>query len=578
MFVLFLNLMQNSAKAPFTNRDDLRSKMQGLIYGRMAFIFLLLLASWWWTNGYLAQSIQAFPQGLFLFFMCSALLTAVYQLLMHFSANLISQIRAQFLLDVLLITWLVMETGSAGSPYIALYIILISVTGIFLRKKDTLFIAAACAASFTVIAVLSAHIFNSQDSDLMPVSRIVQLVGVNVIAILIVGLLAARLSERTKVNDELKESTESFADLNVLHERIVQSIGSGLITTDLEKKVYAFNRAAEEISGLGSSDVIGHDVFSFFSPEIEAPVARCLAAVKGNEILTEHFEASIIPVNGNGGQPRQVSCSVSPLVSRSGATTGLILTFQDLTQIRLLEQTLRRTDRIAAVGRMAAGLAHEIRNPLGSMSSALQFLQEKVPPSTDESALMQVILRESDRLNSIITNFLAYARPPSDGFARKTQAVMDVGVAIDDCVVLLRHSPEAGDDHIIQFEMPKMPVKIQADETQIKQVFWNLLQNSLQAMPNGGKLTVELDDSPANFVNIVFSDTGSGMSVETRENLFEPFAEGARGTGLGLSIVHRIITGNGGRIDVQSEAGEGTSITLELPKRAISDRQSAVSG
>lgn len=558
--------MSSSEKAVSQINEDLRGKMSGLILGRLTLIFLLLLASWWWTNSYLAQSIQVFPSGLFLFFTCSIILTVAYWILPYFSRDYLGQVRVQFFMDMLLITWLVVETGDLASPYISLYIILISVVGIFLGKNDTLFIAGASAVSLTLLSVMSARIFNDIDSVAVPLSRIVQLVGVNVIALLLVGLLVARLSERIKVTDDLKEKAENFANLNVLHERIVQSIGSGLITTGLDKKIYAFNRAAEEISGRRSADVVGIDVFSLFSREIRIPVERCLAAVQGSEILTEHFEANITAAGSTNETSRQVSCSVSPLVSKSGQTSGLILTFQDLTQIRALEETLRRTDRIAAVGRMASGLAHEIRNPLGSMSSALQFLQEKVPPSTDEAALMKVVLRESERLNNIIANFLAYARPPSDGFTGDSSAIMDLGEAIGDCVVLLRHSPDIGDGHFLEYKMPQTPVKIKANETQIKQVFWNLLQNSVQAMPDGGKLQVELDDSAGSFVQIVFKDTGCGISAVTREHLFEPFAVGANGTGLGLSIVHKIITDHGGRIDVQSETGEGTRITLDLPR------------
>jgi two-component system sensor histidine kinase PilS (NtrC family) len=260
-----------------------------------------------------------------------------------------------------------------------------------------------------------------------------------------------------------------------------------------------------------------------------------------------------------------VACSVSPLFGRHGRFSGLIITFQDVTQIRQLEETLRRSDRLAAVGRMAAGLAHEIRNPLGSMSSALQFMQERSLPSPEEASLMNVVLRESDRLNGIITNFLAYARPSASGFSREISH-MDVGEALRDCFSLLRHSPEVRDVHIFDYEMPKTPVKLKANETEIKQVFWNLLQNSIQAMPNGGQLCVRLNNHTKKFVRIEFQDTGCGIGPETKKHLFEPFAIGARGTGLGLSIVHKIVTDHGGRIDVQSAAKKGTRITVDLPR------------
>jgi two-component system sensor histidine kinase PilS (NtrC family) len=395
----------------------------------------------------------------------------------------------------------------------------------------------------------------------------IQIIGFNNVAILLVGLIAARLAERRRVAEELKETAASFADLNILHERIVQSIGSGLITTDLEGKIYAFNRAAEEISGLRANETIGESVFSLMGDEIRPAVGQCLGAADGSGFLSEQFEAKIRTALRKDGLRRHVtvSCSVSPLFGRHGRFSGLIVTFQDVTHIRHLEETLRRSDRLAAVGRMAAGLAHEIRNPLGSMSSALQFMQERSRPSPEEASLMNVVLRESDRLNGIITNFLAYARPSANGFSRETTQ-MDVTQALRDCFSLLRHSPEVRDFHVLDCELPKTPVKLNANETEIKQVFWNLLQNSIQAMPNGGRLCVRLHDQPKKFVRIEFQDTGSGISPEAKKHLFEPFASGARGMGLGLSIVHKIVTDHGGRIDVQSAVRKGTRIMVDLPK------------
>ena len=255
----------------------------------------------------------------------------------------------------------------------------------------------------------------------------------------------------------------------------------------------------------------------------------------------------------------------SEVFGRHGRFSGLIITFQDVTQIRQLEDTLRRSDRLAAVGRMAAGLAHEIRNPLGSMSSALQFMQERSTPTPEEASLMNVVLRESDRLNGIITNFLAYARPTANGFSREN-AAMDIGQAIRDCVSLLSHSPEVSDFHVLDCNLPSEPITINANETEIKQVFWNLLQNSIQAMPNGGKLGVRLTEKGQNFVRIEFQDTGCGISAEAKKHLFEPFAHAARGMGLGLTIVHKILTDHGGRIDVKSSHKKGTRMPADLSK------------
>jgi two-component system sensor histidine kinase PilS (NtrC family) len=543
--------------------DNPVGKIKGLIFGRVALIFLLLLANWWWNSSYLELPEENFPGGLFLIFLFSLALTLPYLLLLHFNWNYQRQVRVQFLMDIILITGIIWQTGDVVSPYVTLYIILISVAGFFLGRNQTLFLAVFCAVCFSTLATLSAKSLIYSVSDAISDSRFMQIVAFNNVAVLIVGLLSGRFSERRRVNEELRETIELFADLHTLHERIVESIRSGLITTDLEGKIYAFNRAAEEISGLPASAVIGQSIFSIFGEQVRAFVDLSLGSVQSDEFKAEHFEAelSIHPT-----RRVSVTCTIAPLVGKTGKVTGLILNFQDLTQIRAMEETLRRSDRLAAVGRMAAGLAHEIRNPLGSMSSALQFLQEKVPPATSEADLMEVVLREADRLNRIITNFLTYARPSAGIFAREVLADTDVGEAIRDCMVLLKHSPEVKEYHSLEFELPATPVRIKANETQIKQVFWNLSKNSLQAMPEGGTLNIRVKEFPGKNVQIVFEDTGAGINAESLEHLFEPFAVGATGTGLGLSIVHKIVSDHGGRIDVQSRLKSGTKITVELPQ------------
>ena len=548
---------------PPADSDNLAGKLNGLIFGRIALIFLLLLVNWWWNTSYLQLKEENFPGGLFLIFMTSLGLTVPYLFLRRFNANLPFQVRAQFTIDIILITGIIWQTGDMVSPYVTLYIILISVAGFFLSRNETLVLAFLCAASFSLLAVLTAKSLIYTTSDAVEPPRFMQIVAFNNVAILIVGLLAGRFSERRRVNEELRETIELFSDLHILHERIVESLRTGLITTDLEGKIYAFNNAAEEISGVPASEVIGESIFSLFGEQIRAFVDLSLGSVETEEFRTEHFEAEIM-INSDERRVT-VACTIAPLVGKTGKVTGLILNFQDVTGLRAMEETLRRSDRLAAVGRMAAGLAHEIRNPLGSMSSALQYLQEKVPPATHEAELMEVVLRESDRLNKIITNFLTYARPSADIFGKEGYAETDIGEAIRDCMVLLKHSPEVKENHSLEFEPPATPVRIKANETQLKQVFWNLSKNSIQAMPDGGRLNISVRQSASKNVQIVFEDTGAGINPKSLEHLFEPFADGARGTGLGLSIVHKIINDHGGRIDVQSRQKKGTRITLELP-------------
>lgn len=531
-------------------------KIQTLIIGRLMAIFLLLVAGWIWHNGRLKLSFDTFPQDLFMVFLISVGLTIVYFFLLRLSENIRWQVRVQFFLDSLLITWLVWRTGDLTSPYITLFILLIGVASAFLSARGTLVIAAFCALLFTTLSIAVAASMIDSFGTLPETSRIIQIIGFHDVAFIVVGLLAARLSERHASGEQLKETTKTLANLRVLHERIIESIRSGLITTDLDGNIYTFNTAATEITGYAAQEMQGRSVFALLG-NIKEEIALSLAASDEGE-QPPRFESDLMTPDGFAVR---VGYGISPLFSEDGEKTGLIITFQDLTEIRSMEESVRRKDRLAAVGRVAAGLAHEIRNPLGAMRGAIQVLESTTPPQSAQSSLMEIILRESDRLNKIITNFLTYARPRVSNFSE-----VDVREAINDTFTLLRHSPEVKDNHLLEANLPEDPVLISADPTQLKQIFWNLARNALNAMPKGGYLRVSLEKIPHNRTRIVFSDTGCGMSASQVEQLFEPFSDSTTGgTGLGLSIVYQIVRDHGGTINVRSLINEGTIITVELP-------------
>ena len=537
-------------------------KVMRLVFGRVSLVLLLLLASFWRTGGFADLTAGSDnPDGLLLLFAATIAVSIVYILCLRLAPASLWQVRVQFAVDVISITWLVIHTGDIISPYVTLYIVLISVAGFFLGKNETLILAIICAVAFTSLSALASNGLLISSAGAQSESRILQIVGVNDVAILLVGLLAARLSERRRLGEELKHSEESFADLHLLHERIVESIGSGLIPTDLSGRIYAFNRAAEAITAVRAGHAIGKSATELFGRKVSQEVEKCLGSIRAGTPAEVRFETGF--QNGDGPPRVTAACSIAPLLGKSGDTTGLIITLQDVTHMRELEETVRRSDRLAAVGRMAAGLAHEIRNPLGSISSALQFLQERPGRPMDESRLMDIVLRESDRMNNIITNFLAFARPASNGLSSKRE-VIDVSASLSDCVALIKHSPESVSAH--EFVVDTEPgLLIEGDETQMKQVCWNLARNAIEAMPGGGRLTVSAFSEAGNVV-VLFADTGVGMEREMIDRVFEPFVSGSGGMGLGLSIVHRIVQEHGGRISINSHPGEGTAVRIEFPQ------------
>ncbi len=531
-------------------------RVQNLIIGRLIVICLIFATTWIWYSSRLDLSFESLLQGPFLIFSISIGLTIVYFLFARLSKRVEWQIWLQFVLDAFLITSLVWLTGDLTSPYITLYIVLISVSSLYLKPLSTLFMAFVCVLMFTALAVMTSLSYIEPTGSVQITSKVIQIVSFHTVAFLVVGLLAARLSDRRFSGEELAEATKSLASLRALHERIIESIRSGLITTDLAGNIYTFNAAATEITGLRSDEMRGKQLFSLFG-NIQQQIDLTFSAVAKGEPLPR-FEADL---SSPDGFALRIGYSISQLFSEENKATGLIITFQDLTEIRSMEENARRKDRLAAVGRVGAGLAHEIRNPLGAMRGAIQVLQSSTPPESMQASLMDIILRESDRLNAIITNFLSYAKPKVGNYSE-----IDVGEAIRDTLTLLRHSPDVRTDHKLVEILPSYPILISADITQLKQIFWNLARNAIQAMNDGGTLSIELESMPSDRIKIVFTDTGQGMSQEAVERLFEPFANSTSGgTGLGLSIVYQIIRDHNGTINVRSIEGSGTVITVELP-------------
>jgi two-component system sensor histidine kinase PilS (NtrC family) len=220
--------------------------------------------------------------------------------------------------------------------------------------------------------------------------------------------------------------------------------------------------------------------------------------------------------------------------------------------------------RLAAVGEMAAGIAHEIRNPLASMSGSIQILRQELPLSAEQEQLMDIVLRESERLNSTIRSFLAYARPQ-----RFAIATLDLRRALNDTALLLRNSADVLEGHAIEVDLPESELWYEADEGQIKQIVWNLATNGLRAMPTGGclRLSGAFDPSSDELVLSV-QDEGIGLMPEDIEGLFQPFhGSFAKGSGLGLAIVHRIVSDYHGQIQVASQPGAGTTVSVRFPAR-----------
>ena len=519
---------------------------------------LVLLAGALWARGTFASNLPDAIQSIKPLVVVVAALTLVYSAALVIWKNYLLQARVQFVGDVLLVTWLVWITGAVRSPYTALYIVVISAASWFIGARGALITSIGSAAAFNACALLllSGVV---QASSLRPeesLPAVIQTMGLADLSFLVVGLLAAKLAERQLHSDvQLAAATRSLADLRALHERIVESIRSGLITTDLAGQIYTFNAAAEEITGYTSEEVSGKHASMFFG-EMKRQILDSMEAAATGKV-SPRFEVDSLT---QSGFMLHLGFSIAPLFLESGEKSGFVITFQDLTDVRVMEETARRQDRLAAVGRLAASIAHEIRNPLAAMRGSIQMLRSELKEDSDHAQLMQIILRESDRLNKIVTDYLNYARPRPAAMEK-----VDVCELIRETLKLLRNSPELSDGHILNEDLRAASLIVKGDAEQLKQVCWNVARNALQSMPKGGEFNVTAHRTDAHRVHINFKDSGCGMSPEQVERLFEPFTSTTGGTGLGMSIVYQIIRDHSGTINVRSREGKGTTISVELP-------------
>lgn len=382
-------------------------------------------------------------------------------------------------------------------------------------------------------------------------------VAANVGGLLAVALLVGHLSESlSQTGADLARATSSLADLTTVSQRVIDSMTGGLIVTDAQGSVVLFNRTAEAITGRRASDVLGQPVAQVL-PLAGSYQRESLAPVRLDSEFTR-LDGSVIALGA----------TIAPLLAEGGQRVGQLITFQDLTLIKQRETERQRQERLAAVGEMAAGIAHEIRNPLASMSGSIQLLQRELELRDDHARLLDIVMRESQRLNDTIKNFLAYAGPQ-----RVTRARVDMARLVREVASLLLQGRDDGPTIDVEVQAPDA-IYHDVDEAQIRQVLWNLASNGLKAMPDGGTLHVTVtagtDDEGAPALRLSVRDEGIGMAAADIERMFQPFQSGFRqGSGLGLAIVRRIVTDHGGHLSVQSSPGEGTDITVCLPGPSV---------
>ncbi len=449
--------------------------------------------------------------------------------------------------DMMVTSLLVYVTGGVTSPYVFLYALSIVGASTLSYRKGAVIVTLASLGAMTLVGFLAwTHALQlPMAAQATPWTQtgtdLVRSLGINYAALIGVGALSFIFGDQLQRGAETLATTrKAVADLYTLHQDIVRSLASGLITIAPDGTVLTANAAAGDILRRDPSTIIG------------APIEEIMPGLRALLVEGELRRADLTLLSD-----LTIGVTVSPLRDVRDQVIGRVINFQDLTELRRLEQQNRRTERLATVGQLAAGIAHEIRNPLASISGSVELLRSTPQATDDDRTLMTIVHREISRLNVLIGDLLDYANP------RAPQPVdLDLAVVIEETLQVMRADQAFGDVEVTS-ELAR-PLDVHADPAKLRQVLWNLLRNAAES---GGKHVRVTGARDASGVTVTIADDGPGIAPDHLARIFDPFyTTKDKGTGLGLATCHAIIAEHGGRIEVESEVGRGTKMVVRLPR------------
>jgi two-component system sensor histidine kinase PilS (NtrC family) len=465
----------------------------------------------------------------------------------------------QLSLDAVLATAIVAASGGPRSVFLPLYVLCVVSACFALGRTGALGIAALASLLYlglilgaTIVPAL--HYGEPTETTGLDVLT----VFMNAAVLLTVAIVTGSLAERHhQLQRHLEAERQRLSDMQAFRDLILESVGSGLIAVDPEGRITAFNRAAESITGVEAREALGQLWEAVLGGGVD--LAQVRAAVADERAPAPRYEFQLRRRDG-----RQIPVGISfwPIRSGQGQVVGLIGVCQDLSAIKEMEERMRQADRLATVGRLSANLAHEIRNPLASISGAVEALARELPRDEARNRLVEIVLRESERLNHIVADFLEYARP-----APLNPIEANVAEILDEVLLLLEHRPLPSDLKVVREYGDPLPARV--DPQWVRQALWNLCLNAVQSMPEGGELRVggrRLPTAGPGRLQLWITDTGCGIPESDLPHIFEPFySTKPEGSGIGLALVYRVVQDHGGHIEVRSRIGEGTTFTLHLP-------------
>src|SRR3990172_6749407 len=549
------------------------TKVTSLLAFRLA-LFLILLGS-----SFLFLPLSSF---LLSFFSLYGLATLLFLLCVLFSNlpqaqkwfGLVSY--CQLFVEIFLEALLVNQSGGIHSPLAALFFLSIVSASLNHQLVGTVLVASWASLLYTGTVLFAAGWELANIFSLRALEGIYSLgdeyfytLFIYLCSFYLVAFSSGYLAQRLKIKAELLlTASRQLRRVRMETDDILQHLHSGLITIDNTGRIVYFNRAAQEILQYQSKEVQGKDCWAVFQERMPELGKDLLAGLESSQ--TEVRKE--IEINDLDGRQIPIGISTSLLQDEEQRTAGVIALFQDLTHIKELEDQLRTKDRLAAIGELSAGISHEIRNPLASISGSVEVLREELHLEGDNSNLLELIIRESQRLNRILTEFLNFARIRSAYFTK-----VDLVPVLEEVIELVQKHPSFRPDIGIENQLPLHPVLVKGEDNHIKQLFLNLAINAVEAMEaRAGKIIIsnpipeQIPPAPASSekqVAVAITDQGRGMSKEQMKKMFLPFySTKKQGTGLGLSIVQRLVDSLNGKIECHSTVGGGTTFVVYLQK------------
>jgi two-component system, NtrC family, sensor histidine kinase PilS len=536
--------------------DELKKRLTYLMLFRVGLVTLLLIAT-------AAAEVAAGPAeptspvmaALFGLIAVTYGLTIVYAVLLSRTERLRLLGSTQVALDLLSTSVLVHLTGGVESVFVFLYLLAIVGAATVLSRRGAIASTAAAVLLYgTQVALRRTEVLPLYGQPLVALSlrEVARNLAVYAVAFAATGALASRLAvELRRADERIASQVVRLDDLATLHADVIRCLTSGLITLTEDGRVVTFNAAAAEIVGVDAEATTGRPLGELM-PELEPLLSKL--SPEGSLRREE------VPHRGPDGAERVLGVTVTPLVDAKQQTLGRIVNFTDLTELRRMQEVAQKSERLAAVGRLAAGVAHEIRNPLAAISGSIELLSTAPSGAQESTELMGIVLREVERLNALITELLEFARP-----RRTDPQHLDVGATLAEMLRVFENDKRLASARV-ELSAPE-PVWVDADAGQLRQLIWNLLRNAAEASPQGAPISVEVTAEPETWARITVRDRGPGISDENRARIFEPFFSTKEGgTGLGLATVHRIVEEHHGLIEVERPQGGGTAFTVRLPR------------